>query len=327
MNKLDKNELQVFMRLWGGFRPARIVLTANNLRIFEYTTAAKTAKELSRTITTDERATTILLDACTALGLLKKTGNRYRNTNVAKQFLLPDSPFYQGDMLRHADALWQSWSGLDEVVRTGKPNRSGRRQHDVFIRAMHNSAALRVNDVMHALDLRTIKKALDLGGGPGTYSIALAKQGIAVTLFDLPDTLDVSREIIRGSGARNIDLIAGDFHFDDIGSGYDLVFISQILHSHSELENEALLTKVFGSLADGGTAVIHEFALDKTRAFPAAGALFSVNMLVNTMSGRCYAPEEMKPWMVKAGFTSVKRTSLGDTVLISGKKPRRRQPR
>jgi len=73
-------------------------------------------------------------------------------------------------MLRHADTLWKNWSGLEAVVRTGMPNRAGTRDHDVFIKAMHNNAMMRARDVIMALDLRGVKKALDLGGGPGTYA-------------------------------------------------------------------------------------------------------------------------------------------------------------
>ncbi|MHB8846370.1 MAG: methyltransferase family protein [Nitrospirota bacterium] len=127
---------QDFARLVGGFRASRVLLTANNLRIFEHIGKGTTAADLARELRTDPRATGILLDAVAALGLLRKTKGSYRLTVPAKQFLLPSSPWYQGDMLRHMDTLWKNWSGLDEVVRTGLPYRSSGRRHDVFIRAI-----------------------------------------------------------------------------------------------------------------------------------------------------------------------------------------------
>lgn len=317
--KLSK-QARDFAALSGGFRSTRVVLTANNLRIFEHVGKGATAAELSKYLRTDPRATSILLDAVTALGLLRKTRGIYRLTTPAKQFLLPDSPWYQGDMLRHLDALWTSWSGLDEVVRTGMPNRSGGRDHDIFIRAMHNNAVLRAPKVLKALNLRGVKRALDLGGGPGTYGIALAKRGIEVTLFDLPNTADIAHEMIGKAGVKNVVFLGGDFHFDDIGSGYDLVLLSQVVHSHSALETRALLGKVFDALTPKGTIAIHEFSLAEDRASPIAGALFSVNMLVNTAEGRSYSPKEMKGWMTKAGFGRIKKVGLGDTVVMSGRK-------
>ncbi len=320
MDRQLAKQAQEFARLSGGFRATRVVLTANNLRIFEYIGKGATAVELSKNLRTDLRATGILLDAVTALGLLRKARGIYRLTTPAKQFLLPDSPWYQGDMLRHLDTLWTNWSGLDEVVRTGMPNRSGGRHHDVFIRAMHNNAVLRSAAVLKALDLRKVKRALDLGGGPGTYGIELAKRGIEVTLFDLPNTVEIAGEMIRKAGVKNVTFRGGDFHFDDIGSGYDLVLLSQVLHSHSPLENRALLGRVFDALAPKGTVAIHEFTLSEDHASPIAGALFSVNMLVNTPEGRSYTPKEMKGWLTKVGFDRVKKVDLSDTVVMTGRK-------
>ncbi len=320
MNKSTLQQLQGFMRLAGGFRASRVILTANNFAVFEHLHKPATASDVARIVGLDPRATEILFDALTAIGLLRKTGNRYRNTDVAKQFLVKGGPFYQGDMLRHSDTLWKSWSGLDEVVRSGLPNRSGGRDHDAFIRAMHNNAVFRAPDVIKAIDLRGVKKALDLGGGPGTYSMTLARKGIAVTLFDLPNTVDIAREIVSEAKIRNISFLSGDFHADSIGADYDLVFISQIFHSLSEDDNLALLAKSRDAMNPRGKIAIHEFFLEKNRAFPVPGALFSVNMLVNTTGGRSYTPQEMKTWLTKTGFKGVQTKVLGDTVVVTGRK-------
>lgn len=321
MSKNPADRVQEFSRLWGGFRASRVILTANNYRIFDHLKAAKTAGDLAAEIGTDPRATEILLDAVTALGLLRKRAGRYRNTETARQFLVSNSPFYQGDMLRHANNLWQSWSGLDDVIKTGKPNRSGTRDYDSFIRAMHNNAVFRAKKVMAAIGLKGITRALDLGGGPGTYSIELARNKIIVTLFDLPETIEIAKQIVGEQKTKSIHFISGDYHTDDIGSGYDLVFISQILHSLSAEESIALIEKTRTALNPGGRIAIHEFLLEKDRAHPVPGALFSVNMLVNTPAGRSYSAEEMKGWLAQAGFRGLNSTALGETVVITGKKP------
>jgi len=320
MNKKLISELQDFGRLWGGFRASRVVLTANTYRIFDHLKTPKTAAEIAQSIKTDPRATEILLDAVTSVGLLRKTGGTYRNTETAKKFLIADSPLYQGDMLRHADNLWTSWSGLDEVVRTGKPNRSGSRDYGSFIRAMHNNAVFRAKAVIDLLDLRNVTRALDLGGGPGTYSMELAKRKISVTHFDLPEPVEIARKLAVDQKIRNVYFVPGDFHTDDIGSGYDLVFISQILHSLSIPESISLIKKAKDALTPKGTIAIQEFLLEKDRAHPAAGALFSVNMLVNTPTGRSYTVEEMKGWLSKAGFTGIRKKVLGETVVVTGRK-------
>jgi len=320
MERQAIKQAKEFAKITGGFRASRVVLTANNLRVFEHLGKGLAAPELAKVLQTDPRATEILLDAVTALGLLRKTRGIFRRTAMAKQFLLPESPWYQGDMLRHLDTLWKNWSGLDDVVRTGTPDRSGGRRHDVFIRAMHNNAVLRVKSLLTALDLRGVKRALDLGCGPGTYGIELARRGLEVTLFDLPNTVAIAHEMIRKAGVKNITFRGGDYHFDDIGSSYDLVLLSQVLHSHSPVENVALLGKVVDALAPKGQVAIHEFTLAEDHASPVMGALFSVNMLVNTAEGRSYSPKEMSGWLKKAGFGRIKKVDLGDTVVMTGRK-------
>ena len=320
MNNALLQQLHAFMRLAGGFRASRVILTANNYEIFEHLKAPKTGAALARKIKTDPRATEILLDAVTALGLLGKTGSRYRNTAIATQFLVQSSRWHQGDMLRHSDTLWKNWSGLDAVVKTGMPDRSGGRHHESFIRAMHNNAVFRAPNIIKTIDLKGVKRAIDLGGGPGTYSMELARKGVGVTLFDLPNTVAIAKKIVRESKVQGVDFIAGDFHADEFGKGYDLAFISQILHSLSKDECLALLRKARIALNPKGVIAIHEFFLDEDRAHPAPGALFSINMLVNTAAGRCYTPREMKAWLARAGFKGVKTKVLGDTVVVTGRK-------
>jgi hypothetical protein len=82
----------------------------------------------------------------------------------------------------------------------------------------------------------------------------------------------------------------------------------------------ALLRKVRDALAPKGRVAVHEFALAENRASPPSGALFSINMLVNTESGRSYTASEMKSWLSKAGFGSIRVKPMGTTVLITGVK-------
>ena len=89
---------------------------------------------------------------------------------------------------------------------------------DLLSRAMHNNAVFRAKGVISAIDLKGVRRALDLGGGPGTYSMELARKKIEVTLFDLPEAIVIAKEIVREQGIENINFAAGDFHTDDIGA-------------------------------------------------------------------------------------------------------------
>ncbi len=309
-------------RIWRAFWTARPLITANNLEIFEHLKTPKTARQAASRIKADERATAILLDAVAALGMLSKKGDRYVNSKTAETFLVRSSPHYQGDIIRHADNLWKSWSLLDEVVRTGKPAPRQKIDLEPFIMGMHNLAMLKAGPALEAAGLKGVKSALDLGGGPGTYTIEMKKRGVAeVTLFDRPDALKIARKNLKKHGVTGVKFLPGDFLLDGIGQGYDFALLSNILHSNSPDGCIALLKKVRASLNKKGRAVIHEFYLEESKAAPLSSALFSVNMLVGTPGGRCYTFSEYRSFLRQAGFGNVRKAVLGDTIIVEGRTP------
>lgn len=312
---------QELKKIWSAYQSTRVLITANNYRVFDHLRKHKTAAALAREIGTDVRATGILLDALVSMGLLTKTKERYRNSSSATRFLVSGSPYYQGDIIRHGEMLWERWSDLDMVMKTGKPSQKAR-DHDAFIFGMHNLSSLKAGEIIASVGLDGVKRALDLGGGPGTYSLEMAKRGTDVTLFDLPETLEVAEKVLASSpkAAKNVTLVKGDFHVDDIGRGYDLIFISQIVHSFSEKDNISLLRKCRRALTDKGRVVIQEFPINEKKTDPARSALFAVNMLVNCEGGRTWSPGDMKKWFLKAGFRGVKRKPVPEGVLVSAVK-------
>jgi 2-polyprenyl-3-methyl-5-hydroxy-6-metoxy-1,4-benzoquinol methylase len=304
-------------KIWGVFRASRVLLTANNFKVFDYLERPQSARIIARKIHTDLRATEILLDALTGLELLKKENNRYTNTKKSSRFLVSGKPYYQGDIIRHADTLWKNWSCLDEIVQKGKPQHKVHNHAD-FILGMHNIASLKAKDIVRKIGLKGVISVLDIGGGPGTYSAEIAKKNIRVTLFDLPETIRIAKRLIPENQQKNIHYMSGDFLYDDIGNGYNLVFISQVLHSYTAKVNLQLLRKCRKALNKKGKIAIHEFHISNDRTHPAHSALFSVNMLVNTESGRCYSPQEIGGWLLKIGCKKVIKDFFDDTVLLTG---------
>lgn len=316
---IKQEEMEKLHGLWCGFWSSRVVLTANNLGIFNHLKEASTAAELALQIATDRRATEILLDALTGLELLVKRSNKYHNAPLAKKYLVQGCANYMGDIIRYGESMWQSWSHLDDIVRNGKPCREeGWRDYEAFTLGMHNLSTRKAPAVLKKIGLKGVKRALDLGGGPGTYSIEMARKGIAVTLFDQPVTIPIAKKIISSEGVTGIAFLEGDFVKDDIGSGYDLILASQVCHCIGEDENRELVRKCSRALDPGGRLVIQEFVLDKDRTTPLSGALFSVNMLVTNEGGRSYSPEEIKAWLCKTGFNNISIQLHADSVLVMG---------
>ena len=182
-------------KIWSGFQGARVLITANNYRVFDHLEEQKPARKVAKELKTDIRATEILLDALTGLGLLKKKKSIYENADIASRFLVTGKTYYQGDIIKHIETLWDNWSGFDTVLRSGTPFHKSH-NHQAFILGMHNLASLKAENVLKLMGLKGVKTALDLGGGPGTYSIEMAKKGIDVTLFDRPETIEIAKRLI-----------------------------------------------------------------------------------------------------------------------------------
>ena len=308
---------------------SRIILTAVELEVADALSNAKlTPSEVADRLGTNARATDLLLNAMVALGLAEKHEGRFTNSTLASKYLVRGAKNYRGAGLRHHANMWKSWSSLTEVVRSGKPprdetDRPEDEYHD-FVRAMYDFGWERAHLLAKAFDLSSVESMLDLGGGPGSYVIALCGRNPKMrgVLFDKQPALDVAKEIVKKHGAeKQVMLKAGDFFTDDIGAGYDLVLVSHVIHSYAEKENKLILEKVLGALVNGGLLILQDFFLAEDRSSPSNAAFFAINMLVNTEGGRTYTWGEVESWLKETGFVDVKKKQIsGPAGVIVGRK-------
>ncbi len=133
-------------------------------------------EEIAQAIGADTRGMTMLLNALSAMKLLKKTDETYANTQASLAYLSKASPKYIGHMIMHHHHLVEAWANMDRAVVEGKSLRD-RSSHgdeetrESFLMGMFNIAMANAPNVAKALDLSGRKCLLDLGGGPGTYAI------------------------------------------------------------------------------------------------------------------------------------------------------------
>ena len=311
--------------IWRGFQQSRVILSAVELGVFDKLKKPKTLKEAARAIKSSLRGTEILLKALTSLKVIRKSGEKYSNTPIVNKYLVKGAPEYHGDIIRHYSSMWEGWSQLTDVVRTGKPAKRTRdkKSFESFIMGMHNLSIKRAPELIKAIGMDGVRHALDLGGGPGTNALEMAKpihKVGKVTLFDYPETLKIARKVARGEKAK-INYKGGDFTTDPIGNSYDLILVSQIYHAYSEAASFALTIKCHDALVPGGRIAVQEFEVSKDRTSPQGGALFSVNMLVGTEGGNTYHTSHISDWLREAGFKQVRTKKLSQTVLVMGKKP------
>jgi predicted O-methyltransferase YrrM len=256
----------------------------------------------------------MLLNALASLELVRKEGGVFHNAPVAARFLAAGSPDSARMAMLHTARLWHRWSGLTECVRTGTAALDERDAEgtEAFIAAMHNNARQRAAQLAQALAAGA-SRMLDVGGGSGAYAIAFAQANpeLRAEVFDQPAVLSIADRHIREAGLeKRIATRVGDLRTQEFGGGYDLVLISAICHMLGVEENRDLLARAFRALAPGGRVAIQDFLLRADKTGPRPGALFSLNMLVNTEGGASYSEDEYTAWLREAGFGEVRRVPL-----------------
>ncbi len=127
----------------------------------------------------------------------------------------------------------------------------------------------------------------------------------SATIFDLPDAIQQARQRLAGSEfADRVSLVAGDFYADELPQGADFAWLSAICHQHSRRHNRELFAKVFHALAPGGRIALRDVVMEPDRVTPREGALFAVNMLVNTDKGGTFTFDEYAEDLCSAGFVN-----------------------
>lgn len=302
-------EIRQLDQLSGGFQKAQILFAALRGEVFEYLRKPATAREVAQRLQWSERGTEMLLDGLVAVELAGKADGRYVNLPVAEACLVEGARYDQRNILRHKANTWDAWSRLDETVRTGQSevlegNRTGGDLRD-FILGMQNIARESAQGLIETVDLSEFHHALDLGGGPATFSITFlqAHPHMRATLFDFPEVIEIAREQVNAAGLdERFDYREGDMTKDALGAGYDLILISNIIHSLGPEENQAVVKKCHAALAPGGMLIIKDFLLDDDRGGPAFSFIFALHMLVLTENGGTYSRKEVASWTSAAGF-------------------------
>jgi SAM-dependent methyltransferase len=318
---MNEKDLTPGKLMWiaGAYWQAFALHAAVKLDIFTLIgTDRLTGEEIAEKLGGDIRGVTTLLNALMALELLEKTGDHFASTPLCSKFLSRESPAYLGHIITHHYHLVDSWHHLDESVLTGKPNRHrssirGKEEREAFLMGMFNAAMMQAPQTVKAIDLSGRKLLLDLGGGPGTWAIhfCLQNPGLRAILFDLPETRPFAQKTIERFGLSNrIRFQGGDYLKDDFGAGYDVAWLSQVLHAEGPEACRALIRKVMSSLLPGGLLLIHEFILNNDMAGPLMPALFSLNMLCGTEAGRSYSEQQITEMMREAGARDVRRLPL-----------------
>ncbi len=281
-------------------------------------TTPMTAEEASDKVRGSRDGIERLLNALAAMGLLVKNDGRFACPPSVHRLLAKGSPKYIGHIILHHHHLMESWARLDQSVRTGRATRgqaSVNREEwrESFLMGMFNLAMAIAPRMADAIDLSSRRRLLDLGGGPGTYAIhfCLKNPALVASVYDLPTSRPFAEKTIAGFDMESrVSFTPGDYHSDDIPGRHDVAWLSHILHAEGPEACLNILRKTVAALEPGGMILIHEFILNNQLDGPLFPALFSLNMLLGTDSGRAYSEAELSAMLAAAGAKDIRRLPL-----------------
>ncbi|MBD2772768.1 methyltransferase [Iningainema tapete] len=297
--------------------------------------APATASDVAISFGLGKRATEALLGVMTSLGYLVQHNGKFQLTGVSRNFLLPESPYYWGGMLKLMAKNPLSHSTLLEAL---KNDRSSVYQdqnvwviHEIepekaklFTGAMQSMTISCAVNAAKDGDFSGVKNLLDVGGGSAICSIALAQiyPQINFTILELPVICKIAEEYIAQAGLQNrIDTCKGDFFRDPFPSGYDAILFSNIFHDWGWEKCQLLAQRSFEALPKGGRIYLNEILLSDTKDSPMVATSFSMCMIWWT-DGKQLTVAEVNELLQSVGFENISVTPTHSYYsLISAVKP------
>lgn len=323
------------VRLSTAYWDSQTLLTANRLRVFDLLTdGPRSADEIAAALKLDPRAATLFLRACAGLGLLQEQEGRFDNSPAAATFLVSQSPAYLGGAMRYSDQLYGTWGQLEQALRSGRPAMPAetylgddQEKTRTFVHSMHGRALGIARALVEILDLGGRRNLLDVGGGPGTYSILLTGKfpGLRSEVLELPGVAAVAREIVAAAGAADrVTLRDGDYHTADFGSGRDAVLMSGMFHRETARTCQELIQRAWQCLEPGGLLAVSDVFTDEGGTQPGFAAMFGLNMMLTAPDGGVHADADVRRWMGDCGFVELRTTPLPPPMphrVVTGIKP------
>lgn len=271
-----------------------------------------------------------LLNALAGMEIVVKENNLYHLPDEWKKYLTQNGGHSLQQWIELIGGHFSAWMDLPKFVQTGQNVRNvldmlGNEpaKMEAFTNAMHDKGVKATWLMAREIPVGEAKHMLDVGGGPGTYSLEWAKlhPHLKATIFDIAPVLAITKKYIARYGLQDrVDTKPGDFHKDALGTGYDLVLLANVLHMYEEDLSKKLVRKAVDALVPGGRIIIHGLCTDDNDISPLNDVMFSLNMGLLTPGGRAHPVREKIQWLEESGIHEIRHFRIGaiPTGVITG---------
>jgi len=292
---------------------------------------------ICRLLKIKKRPMDVMLTLFKAYGFIEEKSGKYYITDISLDYLTEDSKF---DLSSYVSSLKDSpiCQEMKKVLLTGEPANWAASKNtkewkasmesgefaEEFTEGMNSRGEYLANGLLGAVDLKTYSRILDIGGGSGIYSAVLLKKNLnlTATVYEKPPVDKAAQYSINELVLnKRMDVISGDMFKDNLPGGYDVHFISHVLHDWDLKEVRFILDNSFENLESGGIIIIHDAHINDTKTGPVSVAEYSV-LLMFLSEGKCYSTAEIKSILDKVGFKDIEyRPTILNRSIITGVKP------
>ncbi|MBV9513190.1 MAG: methyltransferase, partial [Mycobacteriaceae bacterium] len=268
-----------------------------------------------------------------------KTG-RYANTACSAKFLDRTKPGYVGGLMElSSKRLYELWSGLGDLLVTGRPAAREGRDNDFFSTLYRDPAALRnfmtgmtgsstgeATVLAARFPWRRFRTFADIGCAQGAVPVrvTLSHPHLHGAGFDFPVVGPIFTEYVASFGlADRLKFIGGDFLEGPLPSADVLVF-GHILHGRSPATKRELAAKAYAALPPGGAVIVCDAMVGPGRRNKYTSLLASLNIMLESPVAGEANTAECADLLRNSGFGRVKVCHLiGPTSAVYGFKPGR----
>lgn len=191
---------------------------------------------------------------------------------------------------------------------------------------MAESQILVAEDTLRMVDLSSVRRLMDVGGGTGAFLIEVARAHphLELVLFDLPEVLDgAASRLDRAGVSRRVSVHPGSFREDALPLGADAISLIRVLYDHDDATVRRLVQAVFAALPPGGRIIVSEPMSGGARPDRATDVYFAIYTLA-MQTGRTRSPEAIADILSEVGFVNIsKRKGFRSfvTSVVTARKP------
>jgi hypothetical protein len=293
-----------------------------------------TIQDLATRLKLDSGTLLLVLRVLAANGYVSPAGSgSYQLSDTARAQLLEDSPERLTAWLRLIEGIWDMFARTGEVLRTGQGIDYHGQFHDAEQWADYQAAMLELARRFAPIVAAMVPvkpgatRLLDIGGSHGLYGALIARghPPLRSQVLDLPPAVDQARRLAAAEGLDDVvSHMAGNALTDDLGDGWDVVFMANILHHFTPAQIAELAARVRAATTPGATVAICE-VVQACPDEPAEllGDAFALFFRLSS-SARCYTTTEYAGWLSDAGFLDVQIQPMpltGAVAVITGRTP------